>query len=99
VQNHNNTSTEPERELTVEPTIEPIAAPVTPKAPWHAEVGQLLAQAAKLCVEHGVELDNFMKGAWSAYIESRPGMRDYLEEMHLIEQLDEARKAGRVGEA
>ncbi len=67
--------------------------------PWHSEVGDLLAQAAILCVQHGLDVDTFMKGAWSAYVEARPGMRDYLEEMQLRSQLDELRKLGRVGEA
>ena len=67
--------------------------------PWHTEVGDLLAQAAILCVQHGLDVDTFMKGAWSAYVEARPGMRDYLEEMQLRNQLDELRKLGRVGEA
>lgn len=67
--------------------------------PWHAEVGDLLAQAAMLCVQHGLDVDTFMKGAWSAYIEARPGLRDYLEEMQLRNQLDEIRKLGRMGEA
>ena len=76
-------------------------APVVPEPqkPWHAEVGDLLAQAALLCVEHGLDVDTFMKGAWSAYIEARPGLRDYLEEMQLRNQLEEIRKAGRMGEA
>jgi hypothetical protein len=93
VQNQNNTAkvettvlTEPSERIEARPT-------------WPAEVGELLMQAAVLCVEHGVELDNFMQGAWSAYVESRPGMRDYLEEMQLREQLDEIRKIGRMAEA
>lgn len=67
--------------------------------PWHAEVGDLLAQAASLCVEHGLDVESFMRGAWSAYVESRPGMKEYLEEMQLRQQLDELRKGGRIGEA
>ncbi len=94
MQNHNNTATS-EIEVSTEPT-EPINAPRTP---WHAEVGQLLSQAASLCVDHGVDLDAFMKGAWSAYVESRPGMRDYLEEMQLRDQLEDLRRNGRMGEA
>jgi hypothetical protein len=74
--------------------------PTTPSQfPWHAQVGQLLAQAALLCVQHGIDPDAFMKGAWSAYVEARPGMRDYLEEMQLLDQLEEIRKLGRMGEA
>ena len=74
------------------------SGPVSSK-PWYAEVGDLLAQAAILCVENGLDADTFMRGAWSAYVETRPGMKDYLEELALQHQLDEARKAGRMGEA
>jgi hypothetical protein len=81
----------------------PIPSPVPTsdheQQPWHSEVGDLLAQAAMLCVEHGLDVDTFMKGAWSAYIEARPGLRDYLEEIQLRTQLDELRKLGRMGEA
>jgi hypothetical protein len=90
VLNHPTPSAEPET-----PETEPIDAP----RPWQAEVGRLLAQAAALCVEQGVDVESFMKNAWSAYVESRPGMRDYLEELQLRDQLDEIRKAGRMGEA
>lgn len=91
---HNNTASA--AVITAEPTepIEPIEA-----MPWHAAVGELLTQAAELCVEHGVDLDSFMRGAWSAYVEARPGMRDYLEEMQLRDQLDEIRKSGQMGQA
>ena len=91
MQNHPIPSAEPE---THEP--EPIDAP---RLPWQAEVGRLLTQAASLCVEHGIDLETFMKGAWSAYVEARPGMRDYLEEMQLRDQLEEIRRTGRMGEA
>jgi len=69
------------------------------ESPWPAEVGELLAQAALLCVEHGLDVDSFMRSAWSAYVEARPGLRDYIEEMQLRAQLDEIRKLGRMGEA
>jgi hypothetical protein len=75
---------------------EPIEAA---KPSWQAEVGRLLTQAAALCVQEGVDVDSFVKGAWSAYVEARPGMRDYLEEMQLRDQLDEIRKLGRMAEA
>lgn len=78
---------------------EPAAVAEPSAKSWDAEVGDLLAQAAILCVHHGLDVDAFMRGAWSAYVEARPGLRDYLEEMQLREQLDELRKAGRIGEA
>lgn len=90
--NHPTHSAPPEPE-TLE--TEPIDAPGS----WPAELGRLLTKAAALCVEHGVELESFMKNAWSAYVEARPGMRDHLEEMQLRDQLEEIRQAGRMGQA
>ena len=81
------------------PPTEP-TEPIEPTGrPWHAEVSQLLSQAATLCVEHGVDVDAYMSGAWAAYVEARPGMRDHLEEMHLRDQLDELRRLGRLDSA
>jgi hypothetical protein len=91
VQHHPDLSAQPENNES-----EPASARALP---WQAEIGQLLTQAAAICVEQGVDVDAFMKGAWSAYVEARPGMRDYLEEMQLRDQLDEIRKAGRMGQA
>ena len=75
------------------------AQPAGPSASWELEVGQLLARAAELCADHGVDGDAFVRGAWSAYLEARPGLREYLEEMQLRTQLDELRKTGRMGQA
>jgi hypothetical protein len=66
---------------------------------WYAEVGQMLSQAAALCIEHGIDLDAYMSGAWAAYVEARPGMRDQLEEAQLRAQLEELRKLGRLASA
>lgn len=81
------------------PSSSDAAGTATASQPWHVEVGDLLAQAALLCSRHGVDMETFMKGAWSAYVESRPGLRDEIEEMQLRAQLDELRKAGRLGAA
>jgi len=67
--------------------------------PWHAEVSELLARAAELCVEHDVEVDPFVRGAYSAYLEARPGLREELADRQLSEQLDELRKSGRIAQA
>jgi hypothetical protein len=91
VHHHPNASAEP-----VTNESEPIDAP---RQSWQAEVSRLLSRAAALCAEQGVDVESFMKVAWSAYIESRPGMRDYLEEMQLRDQLEEIRKNGRMAEA
>jgi len=65
----------------------------------HAEVGGLLAEAAILCVDHDIDIDTFMKGAWMAYVDARPGMREHLDEIQLIGQIAQARKQGRMGQA
>jgi hypothetical protein len=87
-----------------DPSADPSAQPETSESearelPWQIEVGRLLTRAAAICVEQGVDVEAFMKGAWSAYVESRPGMRDYLEEIQLRDQLEEIRKLGRMGQA
>jgi len=90
VQNHNNTPTE------LKTFPEPGEAP---QRPWHFEVSRLLTQAATLCIEHGLEIDAYLSGAWAAYVDARPGMRSQLEELQLRDQLDELRKLGRVAQA
>lgn len=98
MQNHNISATKlADRDERTEAgdATEPTAA----NKPWQVEVGQLLQRAAALCIEHGLEIDAFMSGAWSAYIEARPGMREQLEEAQLRNQLDEIRRLGRMAEA
>lgn len=89
MQNHNNTPAESPPSTEVETT----------QHPWYFEVSQLLTQAAILCIQHGLDVDAYMSGAWAAYVEARPGMRSQLEEMHLRDQLEELRKLGRIGQA
>lgn len=98
MQNHNNTA-EADVEIQAEPSPEPSQMESAEAVPWHVAVGQLLSHAAQLCVEQGIDLESFLKGAWSAYVEARPGMRDYLEEMQLRDQLDEIRKLGQMAQA
>jgi len=67
--------------------------------PWYFEVSQLLTQAAILCIQHDLDIDAYMSGAWAAYVEARPGMRNQIEELHLRDQLEELRRLGRMGQA
>ena len=92
MQTHPDIATVPETEVLSEP-----ASAVS--QPWHAEVRALLGRAAELCVQHGLDVDDFMRGAWASYVESRPGMREQLEEMQLLEQLEMLRRLGRIGAA
>jgi hypothetical protein len=64
--------------------------------PWLEEVSELLARAAELCVEHEVDVDPFVRGAYSAYLEANPGMREELADRELQRQLEEMRKQGRL---
>jgi hypothetical protein len=79
----------------------PIANPVPepPSPSWQSEVSALLAKAAALAVEHEVDADSFVRSAYAAYLDTRPGMREYLEEQELLTQLEELRKRGLVGKA
>lgn len=66
---------------------------------WQHEVSELLARAAQLCAEHGVDVDSFVRGACSSYLQANPGMREYLEELHLKAALEEMRRVGRMASA
>ena len=71
----------------------------TDETTWQLEVSELLARAAKLCVEHEVDVDPFVRGAYTAYLDARPGLKEKLAEMQLREQLEELRAAGRIASA
>jgi len=68
----------------------------TETKPWLKEVSELLARAAELCVEHEVDVDPFVRGAYSAYLEAHPAMREELADRELARQLAEMRKQGRL---
>jgi len=90
VPNHNN--------MPAQPTTSTESSEATSRR-WDFEVSQLLTQAAALCIEHGIEIDAYLSGAWAAYVDARPGMRHYLEERQLRDHLDELRKLGRMAQA
>ena len=83
-------------------SVEPVESPTVVEGPvpsWAIEIEALLTRAAELSVEHDVDPGAFMRGAWAAYVESRPGLRAHLEELELKQQLEELRSHGQVGEA
>lgn len=63
------------------------------------EMTALLNRAGALAVGMGIDLDTWMKTAWSAYVDARPGLREHLEDMQLIAQLSTLRQNGRMGQA
>ena len=66
---------------------------------WLAEVEAMLERAAALCAEHGLNGDAFMHAAWSAFLDSRPGLREQIADAQLEEQIAAMRERGHVGEA
>ncbi len=62
-----------------------------------ARLGLTLAAAAEAAVEAGVPLEDFMRQAWSAYVDSRPGLREHLADAQLMQQIQDLRSAGKVG--
>jgi hypothetical protein len=58
-----------------------------------------LAGAARASVDAHLSLEDFMRAAWAAYTEARPGLRAYLEEQAVRAQLDELRERGQVAQA
>ncbi len=100
-----NDTTEPApSQPSAEPARDAAAVPSSDKPeraakPWQVKVHELLTRAAKLSAKHGVEIDPFMRGAWSAYVDVRPGLRAYLEDMQLKAQLEQMRESGRIGTA
>ena len=56
----------------------------------------LLEQAAQ---DFEGDMDSFLRSAWFAYLQARPGMREYLEELQLRQQLERMREAGQIAEA
>ena len=69
------------------------------KQSWQTEVRELLARAARLSVDHDVDIEPFVQGATSAYFDARPGLREYLEEKQLEAALEQMRQAGRIATA
>lgn len=63
------------------------------------ELTELLARAGTLAASMGVNLDSWMKQAWSAYVDAQPGLREHIEEMQLVAQLNALRESGRIAQS
>ena len=63
---------------------------------WLSEVSELLARAAKVCVEHGVALEPFVNGAAQCYFDASPETREQIEEKELRAALEQMRESGRI---
>lgn len=60
---------------------------------------ELLGAAAEAAAHNGIELDAFMSAAWAAFMEARPGLREQIEHIQLVAQLESMRQAGKLGQA
>jgi hypothetical protein len=58
-----------------------------------------LAAAAEAAAAAGIPLEDFMRQAWAAFVDSRPGLREHLADAQLMQQIQELRSAGKVGVA
>jgi hypothetical protein len=59
-------------------------------------IAELLAHAARLAAAEGGELDEFMRAAWSAFVDARPGLREHFEQMRLAAEFEQLRQSGRM---
>jgi hypothetical protein len=75
------------------------ARAATPAEPATASIPELLASAAALAAEQGSDLNDFMRAAWSAFVDARPGLREQLEDMRLAEEFEQLRQSGRMPSA
>ena len=63
------------------------------------ELSTLLGRAADLAASMGLDLDAWMKASWNSYVDARPGLREHLADMQLVEDLEALRRNGRIGQA
>jgi hypothetical protein len=64
-----------------------------------AEAREAMLRAAELAVRLGVDLDGFMSGAFGAYLETNPSVREQVESLHLLARVNELRRRGAVAAA
>ena len=79
-----------------------VASPTTslrpaPEPPPPTDVARALDEAALIATRADLSLEQFMRAAWSAYVDGSPGMRQRLETQQLVAQLAELRGRGQVG--
>lgn len=75
----------------------PISEESAPEPSTLEQLDAHLQAAAFAAAASGVNLDEFMRQAWSAYVDSRPGLREHIADSQLVQQIQELRSAGKVG--
>jgi hypothetical protein len=78
--------------------IRSTTAAAGPEEPaWPSELDELLARAAELAAERGIDPQLFVQAAWAACLDARPGLREELEDKELRAHLRKLRKRGVIG--
>jgi hypothetical protein len=54
-------------------------------------------RAAELSVAAGIDLDRFMSAACNAYLQYNPELREQIESMHFLAEMEKLRQSGKVG--
>lgn len=91
-----NTDTTARRDATESAPTLGADADRVPENPPYLE---LLVAAAESAAQAGIDLDAFMSNAWGAFMEARPGLREQIEHIQLLAQLESLRQAGKLGAA
>jgi hypothetical protein len=61
------------------------------------ELREAFRRVSSLAAELGLDLDDYMRLAWQAYMDERPGLREQLEDIRLVAEIQAMRLAGKVG--
>jgi hypothetical protein len=62
-----------------------------------ADLREAFRRASALAGELGLDLDDYMRMAWQSYMDERPGLREQLEDIRLVAEIEAMRLAGKVG--
>ena len=68
----------------------------TPVADAGESTRELLAGAARASIDAEITVEAFMRAAYAAYMDSRPGLQEYLEDRAVRAQIAELRQRGQV---
>ena len=63
------------------------------------ELVELFMRAARMATEEGLDHEDFMRGAWVSYVESRPDFRAKMMEMQMLAELADLRRRGHIPDA
>ena len=89
---------EPTRDSTATVTVSATTT-TTDASGWQTQLNQQLTAAAHVAIDEELDLNAFLRNAWVAYVEARPGMREHLEDVRIRAELEEMRGKGQIATA